>query len=612
MNQEKKISKKKLYTGIGLLLFGTLLATGVIASNLLLDTEAPNPKITKTIENNDSKESKPKAKQGEKEKKDSVQKTYDKYGVVPKTDFPRTGISNSSSLSPRELQTVARVINQQKEEKAATSLPVFTPTVTGTKNPDPVKKPEVPIEPIIPPAVKSTPVIHFQDGIVIVKGQNFDPYAYFSVEDTLDPNVQIFVDTSDLNLNAVGSQSFIVVATNKYGETAVATVPVFVASKPVINLTSNEVELVIGNEFNFKNYVQAFDELDGDLTVNVELISSTINNEKEGVYSADYAVTNSYGVTTTITLTVRVINEAPTIYAPEISHEINQNFDPLTGVTAIAFNGEKIDLTEENVIENTVDVTTEGTYYVTYKVTDRFGKESEFSKRIVTVENEGPVLNGVEDLEFSVGTILTEQLLLSSVNALDREDDKLGLSVDVKLDQQQFSEIDVEVPGIYPLTYIAIDSMGKETRKEIKITILGDIPVIHGVLDTEVELNVSFDPLAEISVTDTEDGIIPASEIVITGVVDTTKEGEYILTYQVKDSHGQQSEIYTRKVTVKATVTKMDSFINTISSLVMKPDVVKPLDEHIKQDTTVSSKKLLRNRMQRPLSQKKMNQYKLL
>ncbi|MFD1902541.1 hypothetical protein GQR36_25540 [Enterococcus termitis] len=59
---------------------------------------------------------------------------------MPKTDFPRTGISNSSSLSPRELQTVARVINQQKEEKAATSLPVFTPTVTGTKNPDPVKK----------------------------------------------------------------------------------------------------------------------------------------------------------------------------------------------------------------------------------------------------------------------------------------------------------------------------------------------------------------------------------------------------------------------------------------------------------------------------------------
>ncbi|MFD1902542.1 hypothetical protein GQR36_25545 [Enterococcus termitis] len=74
MNQEKKISKKKLYTGIGLLLFGTLLATGVIASNLLLDTEAPNPKITKTIENNDSKESKPKAKQGEKERKTPFRK----------------------------------------------------------------------------------------------------------------------------------------------------------------------------------------------------------------------------------------------------------------------------------------------------------------------------------------------------------------------------------------------------------------------------------------------------------------------------------------------------------------------------------------------------------
>lgn len=572
MNPKKTMSKKKLYAGIGVFLFSALLATGVVANNLRSDNTNPDQKMNQKIESKGKKGTQPKDQQESKEKKDTVKKTYEKYGVTPKTDFPRSSTSASSSLSPRERQSVVRAMNQQKEEKRIAALPVSTPNTTPVSvNNKPDKKPEKPVDPVIPPVVKSKPVIHYQEGIILEKGQLFTPSNYFTVEDSLDKHVQVYVDTTEFNVNEVGSQSFVVVATNKFGEVSVATIPVYVASKPSIQFVSNEVELVIGSDFVPENYVQASDETEGDLTANVRVIHSSVNNEAEGVYSAEYAVTTSYGITTSAILTVRVINQAPTIIAPNSTHEINQAFDPLVGVTAVAFNGESIPVTEENVLENLVDINTEGTYQVTYKVSDQFGKESEIVKREITVENEAPVLHGVKDLEFSVGTKITEQLLLEGVTATDREDNKLGLSLDVKLDPVQLAAIKTDSPGKFPLTYSTIDSMGKETKKEITVTILGEKPVIHGIDDKVIELNQAFDPLTGVTVTDKEDGSIPNSKIEVTGSVDSSTAGDYVLTYQVKDSHGQQSEVYTRKITVKPAEVKVVDTKNSIKDTLLAP-----------------------------------------
>ncbi|MCB7112444.1 immunoglobulin-like domain-containing protein, partial [Agathobacter rectalis] len=74
---------------------------------------------------------------------------------------------------------------------------------------------------------------------------------------------------------------------------------------------------------------------------------------------------------------------------------------------AKAYNGEIILVSENDIVENTVDPNTEGSYKVVYQVRDRFGKASEKVERLVIVQNHAPVLHGIKDLSFHVGTNIT-------------------------------------------------------------------------------------------------------------------------------------------------------------------------------------------------------------
>lgn len=538
MNEE---TKKKLLVGIAVL---TVIAAGTIGVVATKNTQQP------TNEAVVEKKSEPKKSDGSVKEKNKTQqsddiasKTYDQFGVKPESST-RGSATNTAKLTPKELVAVANVLKQQKKEQQAkaTVLSPVVPSDPGKTNPD---------NPIVtPPVVRSTPEISYQKGLVIVKGTTINPYDYFTVSDSQDKEVTVAVDTSTLDTTTVGLQSFLVVATNKFGNHAVAKIPVYVASKPIISVQSETVQVAIGTEFNPMNYVQATDEVDGDLTEAIHVTSSTVNLNEEGSYSVNYSVINSAGVESVASMEVQVINGKPTITAPNSTHEINTPFDPLAGVSAVAFNGELIPTTDIHVIENTVDSSKEGTYSVTYQVSDRFGKESDKVTRTVVVENEAPDIHGAHDLAFPVGSEITKDLLLEGVTATDREDDKAGMPLVVSVNEEQFAAIQPNVIGAYPITYTAIDSMGKQTSKTITVKVVGEKPVIHGLTDQTIEVNHSFDPLADVSVTDKEDGTIPTSAIEITGSVDTTTPGTYVLTYRVTDSNGQQSNTYTRTITV--------------------------------------------------------------
>ena len=64
-----------------------------------------------------------------------------------------------------------------------------------------------------------------------------------------------------------------------------------------------------------------------------------------------------------------------------------------------------------------------------------------------------------------------------------------------------------------------------------------DSPVINGVSDKQIKIGDKFDALAGITATDAKDGDL-TSKIVVTGSVDTSKAGNYKLTYAVTNSKG--------------------------------------------------------------------------
>jgi hypothetical protein len=89
------------------------------------------------------------------------------------------------------------------------------------------------------------------------------------------------------------------------------------------------------------------------------------------------------------------------------------------------------------------------------------------------------------------------------------------------------------IAAVYDITFSVKNDL--TTNKKIKANvILGEVPVISGATFTEIAINESFDPLSGVSASDTEDGNL-SDKIVVSGSVDITKAGIYILTYKVSD-----------------------------------------------------------------------------
>ena len=116
--------------------------------------------------------------------------------------------------------------------------------------------------------------------------------------------------------------------------------------------------------------------------------------------------------------------------------------------------------------------------------------------------------------------------------------------------------VDTSKPGEYILTYTVSDSAGNEAT-ETRTVIVREVqepdttpPVITLKGDNPLYLNVGdefVDPGA--TATDDVDGDL-TEQIVVTGSVDTSKPGEYILTYTVSDSAGNTATA-TRTVIVQ-------------------------------------------------------------
>lgn len=146
---------------------------------------------------------------------------------------------------------------------------------------------------------------------------------------------------------------------------------------------------------------------------------------------------------------------------------------------------------------------------------------------------------------------------LDGVTAFDEEDGDLTDSIKVS------GTVDTTKSGKYTLKYTVKDSQGEENSITIDITvsektgkpevIKGEKPVIKvtSSIDT-ITVGDKFDPLSGISAYDKEDGDLTAS-IKVSGSVNTSKVGEYKLTYTVEDKDGNVST-FTRIIFVKEKV----------------------------------------------------------
>ena len=127
---------------------------------------------------------------------------------------------------------------------------------------------------------------------------------------------------------------------------------------------------------------------------------------------------------------------------------------------------------------------------------------------------------------------------MADVTATDAEDGDLTDKIEILK-----NGVNVNEPGIYDVTYKVTDTKGASYTTTIKVTVnpkaadLNACPVIKAT-DKTLTVGDEFDPLADVTAEDEEDGNLTDKIEVLKNEVDTTKPGKYEVTYKVTDSKG--------------------------------------------------------------------------
>ena len=259
------------------------------------------------------------------------------------------------------------------------------------------------------------------------------------------------------------------------------------------------------------------------------------------------------------------LNQIPTIDAKDQVLTVNDSFDPMQGVSA--HDEEEGDLTKKvEVIENNVPTdenkktTKEGSYTVTYKVSDSQGASS--IKTITVVVN--PVMEELNHIPYitaedQVLTIGDPLNLFYHVSAMDDEDGDLTGSVKLVKSTVPVDENGNTIKaGAYTVIYSVSDSQGASSTKTVSVVVnpkmesINQIPIIHAK-DKTVSVGDVFEVMQDVTAEDLEDGDVTGNLRVLENNVPMDDNGKitiavlFTITYQVTDSKGASS---TKTITV--------------------------------------------------------------
>ncbi|WP_440257548.1 immunoglobulin-like domain-containing protein [Catenibacterium faecis] len=241
------------------------------------------------------------------------------------------------------------------------------------------------------------------------------------------------------------------------------------------------------------------------------------------------------------------INAAPVIHATDKTIEVGDEFDPRADVTAE--DEEDGDITNKiEILKNDVNINEPGIYDVTYKVTDTKGASYTTTIK-VTVNPKAADLNACPVIQATDKTLTVgdEFAPLTDVTAKDEEDGDITDKIEILE-----NEVDTTKPGKYEVTYKVTDSGGASHVKTIKVTVnpkmepINAAPIIKAE-DKTLTVGDTFDPMADVTATDAEDGNLTDKIEILNNEVDTTKPGKYEVTYKVTDRKGAS---YTKTITV--------------------------------------------------------------
>ena len=366
--------------------------------------------------------------------------------------------------------------------------------------------------------------------------------------DSNDGELTVVIDGS-VKANIVGEYVLTYYAVDAAGNVAslTRTVSVIDMDAPVINLLGEQyIVIKQGSEY-VDAGATATDNNDGTTDV---LVSVGVNANVVGDYVVTYTATDAAGNEAIAYRYVSVVDQdAPVITLLGVANvTVNQGSEYVdAGATATdvkygdpnlyyQYNNDPIDV----VVTGSVDTSVVGSYVLTYTATDAAGNVGIAYRTVSVVDMNAPVITLVGD-KYVVLNKGSEY-----VDAGATADDVNDGSVATVLS----GYINTNLLGEYVLTYTATDAAGNTASETRIVTVVDvDAPVITLLGNANVVLKQGTEYVdAGASATDNNDVTV---DVVLTGSVDNSVVGEYVLTYTATDAAGNVGIAY-RTVSVVA------------------------------------------------------------
>lgn len=270
-------------------------------------------------------------------------------------------------------------------------------------------------------------------------------------------------------------------------------------------------------------YVMIYDRAT-DSTGNVisYLVTSDYKyDQKEWISASDVSlVGGNYGKQTVV----------PTGYSSNVFSDKNENSTIISGI----YDGCYVPVLEEVVgsdgktyLKVPVSLDSNSNSYGYTLKTDSDAYINTYTDVVVNT-NTAPVITA-SDKQVVQGTKID---LGSLATAYDKEDGDITSKIVIE------GSIDTNKVNKYVITYKVVDNANRETSKSITITVIEDLEPVITASDIYLKVGDTFNEKADVKAVDNEDKDITNKITVIYNNVDTTKEGNYKVTYQVKDSFG--------------------------------------------------------------------------
>ena len=224
--------------------------------------------------------------------------------------------------------------------------------------------------------------------------------------------------------------------------------------------------------------------------------------------------------------------------------------DTFTDAGATATDNVDGDLTSSITSSGTVDTATEGTYLITYTVSDAAGNSVSITRTIIVSLDLPPTitLTGSSTITLLVGDTYTDP----GATATDEIDGNLTSSITTS------GTVDTSIAGTYSVEYSVLDS-GSNSSSVTRTIVVNTPPdttaaviTLTGASTINLFVGDTFtDPGA--TATDAVDGNLTSS-ITIAGSVDTSSAGTYAIVYSGSDAAGNSTSV-TRSVVVSVVAT---------------------------------------------------------